>query len=230
MQALDHGHHIDALTGAPLRHGRASDEPLVPARPGMSPCCCCACSAQPERALDAAQPRTAAVRNIGNFSEALRCMDDLFVGPGQARHLHHDRRHPRRHRPDRRRHQGDVHQRGVAHVGEEQRLPLRRLRHHPARRAGAVRAGRAAQRFRGAELLHPRRHHPARQQRAGLLAERRRCRWPGSTSACPATRSSRSSRWTSTSAAGDTADPARASPPTTRSPWCNPGAAPMSAG
>lgn len=42
-----------------------------------------ACHPRPETSFDAQQPRTAAVRNIGNFSEALRCMDDLFLANGK---------------------------------------------------------------------------------------------------------------------------------------------------
>ncbi len=42
-----------------------------------------ACQPRPETAYDAAQPRTAAVRNIGNFNEALRCMDDMFLAQGK---------------------------------------------------------------------------------------------------------------------------------------------------
>ncbi len=42
-----------------------------------------ACHPRPETSFDAQQPRTAAVRNIGNFSEALRCMDDLFAAHGK---------------------------------------------------------------------------------------------------------------------------------------------------
>ena len=42
-----------------------------------------ACYPRPETAYDAQQPSTRAVRNIGNFSEALRCMDDLFLAQGK---------------------------------------------------------------------------------------------------------------------------------------------------
>lgn len=42
----------------------------------------CSCAARPEAAFDAVHPRTAAVRNIGNFNEALRCMDDMFSRQG----------------------------------------------------------------------------------------------------------------------------------------------------
>ncbi len=42
-----------------------------------------ACQTRPQMAYDAANPRTAAVRNIGNFNEALRCMDDLFIAQGK---------------------------------------------------------------------------------------------------------------------------------------------------
>ena len=42
-----------------------------------------ACQARPDTALDAAQPRTAPVRNIGNFNQALRCMDDMFLAQGK---------------------------------------------------------------------------------------------------------------------------------------------------
>lgn len=38
---------------------------------------------RPELAYDTQQPRTAAVRNIGNFNQALRCMDDMFVAQGK---------------------------------------------------------------------------------------------------------------------------------------------------
>ncbi|HYZ21898.1 MAG TPA: DUF4384 domain-containing protein [Rhodopila sp.] len=41
------------------------------------------CQPRPETAYDVAQPRTAAVRNIGNFNKALRCMDDLFLAQGK---------------------------------------------------------------------------------------------------------------------------------------------------
>jgi hypothetical protein len=42
-----------------------------------------ACETRSDRAYDVAQPRTAAVRNIGNFNEALRCMDDMFIAQGK---------------------------------------------------------------------------------------------------------------------------------------------------
>ncbi|MGE3481484.1 MAG: DUF4384 domain-containing protein [Gammaproteobacteria bacterium] len=42
-----------------------------------------ACQA-PERAYDAQQPTARAVRNIGNFNEALRCMDDMFLATGKS--------------------------------------------------------------------------------------------------------------------------------------------------
>ncbi|HEY0185312.1 MAG TPA: hypothetical protein VGC09_21130, partial [Rhodopila sp.] len=42
-----------------------------------------ACQTRPETAYDVAQPRTAPVRNIGNFNEALRCMDDMFLVQGK---------------------------------------------------------------------------------------------------------------------------------------------------
>jgi hypothetical protein len=42
-----------------------------------------ACQPRPETAYDVANPRTAAVRNIGNFNEALRCMDDMFLAQGK---------------------------------------------------------------------------------------------------------------------------------------------------
>ena len=38
---------------------------------------------QPSRALDAAQPSNAPVRNIDNFNEALRCMDRMFAALGK---------------------------------------------------------------------------------------------------------------------------------------------------
>ena len=41
------------------------------------------CAYRPELATVAVQPRTAAVRNIGSFNEALRCMDDLFLAHGK---------------------------------------------------------------------------------------------------------------------------------------------------
>jgi hypothetical protein len=40
------------------------------------------CVERPETAFDAAQPRTAPVRNIGNFNQALQCMDDMFWRQG----------------------------------------------------------------------------------------------------------------------------------------------------
>jgi hypothetical protein len=42
-----------------------------------------ACQSRPDTAYDVANPRTAAVRNIGNFNEALRCMDDMFIAQGK---------------------------------------------------------------------------------------------------------------------------------------------------
>jgi curli biogenesis system outer membrane secretion channel CsgG len=42
-----------------------------------------ACQTRPEIAYDVAQPRTPVVRNIGNFNEALRCMDDMFIAQGK---------------------------------------------------------------------------------------------------------------------------------------------------
>ncbi|MDN3565347.1 DUF4384 domain-containing protein [Paeniroseomonas aquatica] len=41
------------------------------------------CHPRPETSFDAQQPRTAAVRNIGSFSEALRCMDAMFEANGK---------------------------------------------------------------------------------------------------------------------------------------------------
>jgi hypothetical protein len=41
------------------------------------------CQDRPETAMDAAQPHTAPVRNIGNFNQALRCMDDMFLSYGK---------------------------------------------------------------------------------------------------------------------------------------------------
>src|SRR3954471_5242500 len=42
-----------------------------------------ACQPRPETAYDEQQPRTGAVHNIGNFNEALRCMDDMFLSQGK---------------------------------------------------------------------------------------------------------------------------------------------------
>lgn len=42
-----------------------------------------ACESRPETAYDVQHPRTPAVRNIGNFNEALRCMDDMFMTQGK---------------------------------------------------------------------------------------------------------------------------------------------------
>jgi hypothetical protein len=42
-----------------------------------------ACQPRPEIAYDVSHPRTPAVRNIGNFNEALRCMDDMFLAQGK---------------------------------------------------------------------------------------------------------------------------------------------------
>jgi hypothetical protein len=42
-----------------------------------------ACYPRPETAYDAQQPGTRAVRNIGNFNQALRCMDDMFLAQGK---------------------------------------------------------------------------------------------------------------------------------------------------
>src|SRR5260221_508791 len=42
-----------------------------------------ACQANPETAHVAVQPRTAPVRTITSFNEALRCMDDLFLAQGK---------------------------------------------------------------------------------------------------------------------------------------------------
>ncbi len=42
----------------------------------------CGCASRPEKAFDAVHPATAPVRNIGNFNEALRCMDDMFSRQG----------------------------------------------------------------------------------------------------------------------------------------------------
>jgi hypothetical protein len=42
-----------------------------------------ACQTRPEAAYDVVHPQTAAVRNIGNFNEALRCMDDMFLAQGK---------------------------------------------------------------------------------------------------------------------------------------------------
>jgi curli biogenesis system outer membrane secretion channel CsgG len=43
----------------------------------------CACQSNPETAHVAVQPRTAPVRTITSFDEALRCMDDLFLAQGK---------------------------------------------------------------------------------------------------------------------------------------------------
>ena len=41
------------------------------------------CHPRPELAYDEVNPHTAPVRNIGNFTEALRCVDDLFLSQGK---------------------------------------------------------------------------------------------------------------------------------------------------
>jgi hypothetical protein len=46
-------------------------------------CALGACQANPETAHVAVQPRTAPVRTITSFNEALRCMDDLFLTQGK---------------------------------------------------------------------------------------------------------------------------------------------------
>lgn len=43
----------------------------------------CGCGPRPELATIAVQPKTAPVRNIGSFGEALRCMDDMFLAQGK---------------------------------------------------------------------------------------------------------------------------------------------------
>jgi hypothetical protein len=65
-------------TGKPKRPKRCG---IVAAL--LLPLLAAACHPRPETGFDAQQPRTAAVRNIGNFSEALRCMDDLFASQGK---------------------------------------------------------------------------------------------------------------------------------------------------
>jgi Domain of unknown function (DUF4384) len=42
-----------------------------------------ACHPRPETTFDTQQPRTAPVRNIGNFNEALRCMDGMLAANGK---------------------------------------------------------------------------------------------------------------------------------------------------
>ncbi len=42
-----------------------------------------ACHPRPETSFDAQAPRTAPVRNIGNFSDALRCMDEMLLAHGK---------------------------------------------------------------------------------------------------------------------------------------------------
>jgi curli biogenesis system outer membrane secretion channel CsgG len=42
-----------------------------------------ACQPPAETAYDVQHPRTAPVRNIGNFNQALRCMDDMFLAQGK---------------------------------------------------------------------------------------------------------------------------------------------------
>jgi hypothetical protein len=41
------------------------------------------CHPRPDTSFDAQATRTAPVRNIGNFSEALRCMDEMFLAHGK---------------------------------------------------------------------------------------------------------------------------------------------------
>lgn len=59
-------------------------------RPGKAGAACLAlaallagCAYRPEMATVAVQPKTAPVRNIGSFNEALRCMDDMFLAQGK---------------------------------------------------------------------------------------------------------------------------------------------------
>ncbi len=42
-----------------------------------------ACHPRSDTSFDAQATRTAPVRNIGNFSEALRCMDEMFLAHGK---------------------------------------------------------------------------------------------------------------------------------------------------
>lgn len=68
--------------------GRMTQRARYAGRRGMAVCAALAtllgaCQTRPEIAYDVAQPRTAVVRNIGNFNEALRCMDDMFIAQGK---------------------------------------------------------------------------------------------------------------------------------------------------
>jgi hypothetical protein len=126
-----------------------------------------ACATRPQTAYDVVHPGTAPVRNIGNFNEALRCMDDLFIAQGKQ-----DIYITTAGIPD---------ATGLISAGTKEmfitavsRMSARSNAFHfvdydPARRAGAVRDGRAAQGIRRAELLRARRDHPARQQRGADL-------------------------------------------------------------
>ena len=71
------------LAGQRPRSGPAGDVPprLLPLV--LLPFLLGACQANPNAALDAAQPRTAPVRTLTNFNEALRCMDGMFLAQGK---------------------------------------------------------------------------------------------------------------------------------------------------
>src|SRR4051794_17911235 len=56
---------------------------LVRAVGAIVPLALAACQTNPELATVAVQPSTAPVKNIGNFNEALRCMDELMLAHGK---------------------------------------------------------------------------------------------------------------------------------------------------
>jgi curli biogenesis system outer membrane secretion channel CsgG len=72
---------FDAMTGQARRARRAGNRACTLVMGLLT--LLSACATRPQMAYDVSQPRTAPVRNIGNFNEALRCMDDLFIAQGK---------------------------------------------------------------------------------------------------------------------------------------------------
>ena len=136
------------------------------------------------------------MRNIGNFNEALRCMDDLFLAQGK-RDIYITTA-------------GIPDATGLIATGTKEMFisavsrmsaksgAFRFVDYDPTQLDVQVLSELVGlQRgLRRAELLCARRHHPARQQCAAVLGVRRAYPFRISISPSPATRSSRSSPWT----------------------------------
>ena len=178
------------------------------------------CQPSPEMAHMAVQPQTAPVRTITSFNEALRCMDELFLAQGKK-----DIYITSAGIPD---------ATGLIAAGTKEMLitaiskmsatsgAFRFVDYDPTQLDVQVLSELVGLReeFRRAELLYPRRDHPARQQRAESRPRARASRCPARSGDLARPGRLGRCRSTSMSASWSRGRSCRACRRATRSPWC----------